>query len=221
MTTTSRTLRPLATAANRLIGSPLDVLSESPDRRLFYMYMATSCHIIRASIDIMECMIGQFPNIDRYHQVLNYLRIHIAEENNHYEWLVEDLKEASNQYVEYLNLTAIGPVFSIPGTAYYYIRNINPMSGFGYISALESNPPDKIRLKELAELCSVPESALRTLLLHSDADVDHIEDLYDIIESNNVNDDEFFHIRNLFCITKLQCAAGYKLAVFGSGAEAT
>jgi hypothetical protein len=99
-----------------------------------------------------------------------YLR-HLEEERHHAQWLQEDL--------DGFTIPLDGAAVGMAGSAYYFIKHVNPAALLGYMLALERPMP----LDKLAELEAAHGVKLfRTVRLHAEEDVQHRADLLELIE---------------------------------------
>lgn len=203
-------LRNSITAFNQLIGSPFSLICGKRAKARFFIYMAATCHVVRASTDLMQCAIDRFEYIYRgeKNKEVDYLRQHINEESDHYNWLVQDLALISNDAESLLATTYIPSILSIAGNAYYQIRNASPYSIYGYAATLESNPPEPGFLDLLSDELSLPNAGMSTLALHGKIDPQHSTEIFDHLDSLTLSQEDFFHIKRTAILT----ATGYAKA---------
>lgn len=210
----SGNLKALATATDKLIGSPYwTILNSSNPTYQYLNYLAATCHIIRSSVDVMEAAIAT--STAKHYPVLTaYLEKHIEEESNHYEWALADLRCTTDKSESFLTRTFCTEVLAVPGIAYYQIRNISPFAVIGYMLSLESHPPTIQAISYLQKKTSLDKSAFRTLIIHADADIGHATELYDLIDNLKPDDSEFCAISSSLLMTNIAYGAACR-AVLG------
>lgn len=195
MKSSSDQLRSAITSSYSITGSPLDHIVAFPDIHRFAKYLALTSHIIRASTDLMHCAIQQSKTIsdDRNSALESYLNHHIDEENDHYEWIREDLlllEKFIGNKIDYFSLVDSPEVQAVAGSVYYQIRNISHWSVFGYMALLETFPPSIETLSSLERILGAPKSAFRTLAAHSELDVNHSDEIYEFIDAVGLSEIE-------------------------------
>jgi hypothetical protein len=144
-------------------------------RQVFIDYLLFYYALIVASGPLLEAAIAEIED----GPVREYYRKHWAEEKDHADWLGDDL--ASVEIAPKLNWHAA----RLAGTQYYLIEHVSPISLLGYMWALESRPMalehvDRLEVKYGKALC-------RTLRFHAIHDVDHREDINEIIDILTAN----------------------------------
>jgi hypothetical protein len=112
------------------------------------------------------------------------------EEQNHDEWLAEDLKslDQGRKVID----RPLDSVAALVGSQYYWIYHYSPLMLLGYIAVLEGMPPTSESLDDLLVRTSLPAQCLRTAYKHATLDLIHAADL-----------DEFL---NRLPLTDLDCA---------------
>lgn len=141
------------------------------DRKQFVANLRFIYHIIRASETLLrvatQCAEGPLQT---------YYKAHLAEESGHDEWLFRDLQEAGE---------AVFPIpeaaIELAGAQYFYLLHVSPAALLGYMLLLEGFPLALDRVEELEILHGT--SLCRTLHYHAEHDVDHIADLFEVIDA--------------------------------------
>lgn len=212
----SYNLRNLISGTEKIISSPFSILKENKSKVLFCNYLSATAHIIKASTDIMAVARDSLmcENSNNKQQLFEYLNEHIEEESGHYEWVVEDLGAVTDDVPGNMLRTQTSSVIAVPGCAYYSIRNESPWAVLGYIAVMEGSPPSDATLDDVAKACDVPSSALRTLKIHGDLDVGHIDELYDFIDSCVFSEYEYLAINRMAIMTINSYAAAMHSVLF-------
>lgn len=191
-------LNALVCGCDKLLGSPLAVVTSRNDpRTAFLRYLAGTATIIRSSVDIMDLTRDILrTNADQAGSILDvYLASHIEEEKFHFEWICEDLRSVAGEMADSLTAQSLSRACpTVPGFAYYYIRNISPFGLLGYMYAMESQPPSGQALAQIAKHIGIDLSAIRTLEIHANSDPEHTKDLSRIVDVVATDPDVRKHI---------------------------
>jgi hypothetical protein len=130
---------------------------------LVFMY-----HVIKSSENLLDRAYGMEKDLE----LGNYFYTHSKEEQNHAEWLAEDLKSAG---VDVSKTLIPNAAVEMCGSVYYHIFHTDPAALLGYMLVLECFP---MPVKLLEELEAIHGSKLlRTLKYHSTHDPEHAKDL--------------------------------------------
>jgi hypothetical protein len=103
----------------------------------------------------------------------DYYVAHLEEERGHEKWLAADLASAG------INIAAIPRIqqaVELAGSQYYFLNHVGPHALLGYMLVLEGFPLPRSTIELLEKLHG--KSLLRTLVYHSEHDVDHSHDLF-------------------------------------------
>jgi hypothetical protein len=155
--------------------------------RLFpeYLFAVHSC--IRASTPLMQEALDRArlsAGTDRVaHGLASYLERHIHDEDGHDAWLLEDMAALGLRRDEILARIPSHRAACMVGSQYYWIRHVHPVAILGYIAVLEGQPAAAGELREIQRRTGLPAAAFRTLLEHAELDVDHAQELYDVIDA--------------------------------------
>jgi hypothetical protein len=143
--------------------------------------------IVRASVPLMiaaRSLARDRASGDAVCRLLEpYLSVHVQEERDHDEWLLQDLEAAG---IARADVTARIPsphVASLVGAQYYWIHHHHPVAIIGYMRVLEGNPPSAAHVHRLQQMSGLPAAALRTYRLHGDLDPDHLQELDLLLDS--------------------------------------
>ena len=106
-----------------------------------------------------------------------YLEGHIREEEQHEEWLLQDLGEIGFDREEVLREVPGAGVASLVGAQYFWSNQCHPVAIFGYLAVLEGYPPLTSQLKEIQGRAGFPAEAFRCLTTHAEDDPEHLADI--------------------------------------------
>ena len=153
---------------------------------LYPEYLVTMHGIIRASVPLMEAAraraseLADDPVADG---LAEYLDEHIPEEEEHDEWLLEDLEVLGVAGGSVLERPPSSTVAALVGAQYYWILHYHPVALLGYIAVLEGYPPDPAEIDRLSQRTALPTGAFRTLAAHAELDQHHRDELMDAIDA--------------------------------------
>lgn len=157
----------------------LNKIKEDPE--YFINYLFTMHGIIRASVPLMETALVQCRKLAKKDAVarklIPYFKVHIQEELNHDEWLLNDLEVMGFSKKTTLAKIPSPDVAAFVGMQYYWIYHDHPISLLGYIGILEGSPPRPEEIDSIQEATGFPKKAFRTLYSHAELDPHHNYDL--------------------------------------------
>lgn len=106
---------------------------------------------------------------------------HAVEEDDHDEWLRDDLVTIG---VDPLELEARPPtpaVAEIIGTQFLWATSQQPEALLGYFYVAECHPADPASLERIRVEMGLPESAMRTLQFHAAEDLEHQREVFALL----------------------------------------
>lgn len=146
-------------------------------------YLLQSHSQMRASVPLMQTALTKCKDDKLGRELQSYYSLHSLEEADHDLWVLEDLESIGVQRAECLSRKPSEEMAELVGSQYYWIYHFHPVILLGYIGVIEGNPPKKEAIDKLQRLTGYPDSAIRTMLKHSDLDVKHKQDLDDLLDS--------------------------------------
>jgi hypothetical protein len=158
----------------------------------FKDYLLSMHSIMRASVPLMQAAYMQCDTLSDgkvKDQLKEYFERHSLEEQNHDEWLLDDLESIGVPRQQSLSRKPSQAAVELVGSQYYWIYHWHPLSLLGYISYLEGNPPKKDYIETLQKMTGYPDTAFRTMLKHSDLDPRHRDDLDEVLDSLPLTDE--------------------------------
>ena len=117
------------------------------------------------------------PNDSVANKTAAYLEVHIEEEKDHDQWLLNDIESLGIDPNDVLNATPLPTVVSLLGAQYFWMFHAHPVAIFGYLIVLEGYPPLVHQLEQIRQNTGLPASAFRCLKSHAEDDPDHIDTL--------------------------------------------
>jgi pyrroloquinoline quinone (PQQ) biosynthesis protein C len=153
---------------------------------LYPEYLFTCHTIIRASVPLMEASRERARSMAADDTVaaelVDYLAEHIEEERDHDEWLLGDLEAIGVERSEILRRPPSPTVAGAVGAQYYWALHYHPVALLGWIALLEGYPPATTMIAGLADRTGYPPEAFRTLSAHSELDIRHGDELFELVE---------------------------------------
>jgi hypothetical protein len=144
-------------------------------------YMVRLHWVIRASVPLMEAACDRARLLADTDYVAAglaaYLAQHVREEQNHDEWLLDDLALLGLSRNEVLSRMPSPAIAGIVGAQYYWIMHHHPVALLGYIAVLEGSPPTVDEIDALADRTGLPRAAFNTSYKHAHLDPHHRDDL--------------------------------------------
>ena len=171
-------------------GTPGRLLSEHPRaRELYPQYLATGGYLTLVMIPLMESALERAralaPSDPVAAGLADYLEHHIPEEMHGDEPGGAALEDLDALGIDTAALRA-GPVppkiAELIGNQYFWIWQHHPVAILGLLE-LEAYHPDKESVELLMERTELPPDGFRQLLLHAELDVEHAEELHQVLDS--------------------------------------
>lgn len=114
--------------------------------------------------------------------IVDWLREHAVEERHHDEWLLEDYAAIGGDPAELVAYPGSPTIAAMVGSVYYWVHHAHPVAMLGYCAVLEGNPPSGRFIDQLQSRTGYPPAAFNTLRHHSDIDIDHAAELFQLID---------------------------------------
>jgi pyrroloquinoline quinone (PQQ) biosynthesis protein C len=171
----------LEIAIPQLAAASRDLAKHARIRELYPEYLFALHCIIRASVPLMDVARQRAAEIADHDEVAaaleRYLAEHGPEEQDHDEWLLDDLEALGHDRASVLSRPPSSRVAAAVGAQYYWIFHYHPVALLGYIAVLEGYPPAAAAVDELERQTGYPSAAFRTLRLHAELDPGHRDEL--------------------------------------------
>jgi hypothetical protein len=148
---------------------------------LYPEYLFTSHCVVRASVPLMEAALRRSRSMAGTDsvaaRVAEYLEGHIPDEQQHDQWLLDDLEVLGISRSSLLARLPSPTVAALVGSQYYWIFHYHPVALLGYIELLEGYPPSTPEIEDLITSTGYRREAFRTLVHHARLDPDHGDEL--------------------------------------------
>jgi hypothetical protein len=148
--------------------------------------------IVRASVPLMataRALAREQAAADPVCRELDsYLAVHIAEERDHDEWILEDLEAIGIQRTSVIATIPPRNVASLVGSQYYWIQHYHPVALIGYMRLLEGNAPSEWHVQRLQDESGLPPAFFRTYRFHGANDPTHLHDMNSFLDALPLSD---------------------------------
>ena len=167
--------------ASRTFWTQPDLAARFPEF-LFHLFsaMRTSVSLISAARDTANNLAD---GDDIAAAVVNYFAEHVEEEREHANWLLDDMVALGADRQQVLARPPPTSVAALVGTQYYWIRHVHPAMLLAYLVILEGDPMPAHVIEDYATAAGIPADGLRTLVYHSETDVEHSNELFKLIDN--------------------------------------
>jgi hypothetical protein len=170
--------------------TPGRLLLEHPHaRELCPPYLAVGAYVALVMVPLMEAALDRARALAASDPVAAqlgaYLEHHIPEEMHGDESgadLLDDLAALGVDTEALRQRSLPAPVAALIGTQFFRIRHAHPVSVLGFLW-LEAFPPDVHAVERLIETTGLPRDGFRQLLLHSEVDLRHRQELRDTLDA--------------------------------------
>jgi hypothetical protein len=171
-------------------GAPGGLLVEHPQaRELYPPYLVVDSYVARMMVPLMEAALERARALEPTDRVAagltDYLARHIPEEMHGDEPgsdLLEDVA-AVGVDTQALRVRPLPEkIAALIGTQFFRIRHSHPVAILGFL-CIELYPPDRSAVERLMERTGLARDGFRQLLLHSEVDVRHADELREVIDS--------------------------------------
>jgi len=122
--------------------------------------------------------------------LIGWLGRHIIEETDHDAWLLRDYARTGGDPKGLAASPGSPTVAAIVGSVYYWSIHAHPVAILGYCAVLEGTPPTGRFIDQLIERTGYRPDAFDTLRHHSDIDIRHSRDLFDLIDRLPLTENE-------------------------------
>jgi hypothetical protein len=114
--------------------------------------------------------------------MVDWLREHAVEERHHDEWLLEDYAAIGGDPPDLVANPGSPTIAAMVGSVYYWVHHAHPVAMLGYCAVLEGSPPSSGFIDQLQARTGYPPAAFNTLRHHSDIDIDHATEVFELID---------------------------------------
>lgn len=181
-----RLRRRIDLALPELLRATHDLQSHPRITELYPKYLFALHCVGRASVPLLEAALSRAHTLSDADavatQLAPYLSKHIPEEM-HSHWLLEDLEVLGFERAEILGRIPSPTVAAMVGSQYYWIFHHHPVALLGYIEVLEGYPPNVEQIEKLMKVTGYPREAFRSLLRHARLDLQHRDDLHEVLDN--------------------------------------
>jgi hypothetical protein len=167
-----------------------------PDVRSLYPDLLRELHgTVRASVPLLETAAREARRLAAAGDavadgLVDYYRRHVAEELHHDDWLLEDYRALGRDPSEILTAPPSQPVAVMVGPIYYWVLHFHPVALLGYLVVTEGAPPTLDLVEDLQRRTGFPTRSFHTLRHHAVVDLDHGDDVWDLVDALPLSDEQ-------------------------------
>jgi hypothetical protein len=163
-------------------------LRDHPDVRSLYPGLLRQLHgTVRASVPLLQA--AEAEAVRRAGAgdavaaaLVGYYQRHAVEELRHDEWLLADYQATGGDPAEIWADPPSAAVATMVGAIYYWIFHFHPVALLGYLAVTEGAPPNLQLIDDLQQRTGYPIKAFHTLRHHAVIDIDHGDEVWDLID---------------------------------------
>lgn len=152
---------------------------------LYPEYLFVTHCMVRATVPMMEAALERSRRLAPADPVaaamVPYLEKHIPEEM-HDHWPLEDLEVLGRDRATVLQRLPPPAVAAMIGAQYYWIQHTHPVALFAYMELAEGYPPSSEQVDALIAATGYPREAFRSLARHAVLDIEHGQELHDVLD---------------------------------------
>jgi hypothetical protein len=111
-----------------------------------------------------------------------WLHEHIIEEADHAAWILEDYARIGGDPEALTARPGSPTIAAMVGSVYYWTLHAHPVAILGYCAVLEGYPPSHTFIDYMIRSTGFPDEAFGTLRHHSTIDVEHGDEIFDLID---------------------------------------
>ncbi|MEM7481851.1 MAG: iron-containing redox enzyme family protein [Acidobacteriota bacterium] len=153
-----------------------------------YASSTSSIEAMRVALERSEVLAARGDSIAAV--LATYLEKHIEEEVEHPEWLLADLAVLGYDEPAVRERFRSAAIASLIGPQLYWIRHVHPLALLGFFAVLEGLPPTLEHMDEVEERTGYPRSAFRMMRSHATLDLEHADELFDLLDSLPLSSDQ-------------------------------
>lgn len=112
----------------------------------------------------------------------DYYLEHAAEEEDHGEWILQDLESLGVARGRVLERLPYASVVALVGSQYYWMQHVHPIAYLGFIAVLEA-PAQIDFLQEVSERTGIPLECMSCHVRHAELDPGHVAEFDATLDS--------------------------------------
>jgi Iron-containing redox enzyme len=165
------------------------MMAEHHNPKAMYKTLLEFLHSeIRASVPLMLAAEEKAVELARRDDLvadvlIDWLREHIKDETDHDTWLLADYGRIGGDPDVLAARPGSPTVGALVGSVYYWTLHAHPIAILGYCAVLEGTPPTALFIDRMMQATGYPPEAFHTLREHSDIDIDHGTELFELLNS--------------------------------------
>lgn len=161
-----------------------DLFRGTPSPRAYVRYLINAYNYAQYSPKVMATAAARC--MDTHPELATYLLHHADEEQGHYQWALEDLRDLKVSEAEVQAARPVPSCTAMIGYIHYIAGYANPVALFGWMYVLEAmgNDLGTVIAKQLKESLKLSNGGLRFVARHGISDTGHAKELTEQIQSH-------------------------------------
>ena len=154
----------------------------TPDPKAYARYLINAYNYAQYSPKVMAMAAARC--MDTHPELATYLLHHANEEQGHYQWALEDLRDLNVSEAEVLAARPVLSCTAMIGYIHYIAAYANPVGLFGWMYVLEAvgNDLGTLVAEQLKKVLSFSSGGLRFIARHGVSDTGHARELAEQIQ---------------------------------------
>lgn len=144
---------------------------------------AQQYYVMKAAAPLLEFAAGQArakgPGYDLF---VHWCLRHAEEEREHHLWFLEDLAAIGCDRQQIVSAVPEDEILDLLGAQFALAATAEPTAILGFFFAMEAHPSDSTAIVALSDQLGIPREGLRTILFHTEEDLEHAAVIRDIVE---------------------------------------
>jgi Iron-containing redox enzyme len=140
-------------------------------------------YVMKAAPPLLEFAAGQArakgPGYDPF---VHWCLHHAEEEHEHHLWFLEDLAAIGCDRQQIVRAVPEDEILELLGAQFTLAATAEPTAILGFFFALEAHPSDSAAVVDLSDRLGIPREGLRTILFHTEEDLEHAAVVRDMVE---------------------------------------
>jgi len=150
--------------------------------------------VARATVPLMQEVVRcaqEMPNDPISAPLIKYISKHIAEEMDHDQWYLDDLKILGLEREQVFSRIPPPNIAALVGSQYYWIKHHHPVAFMGYLACLEVYHPTVDYVKGLIDKSKLPAKAFSTIMEHAIIDAQHSKDIIETLNALPLTEEQY------------------------------
>lgn len=140
-------------------------------------------YVMKAAPSLLEFAAGQArakgPGYDLF---AHWCLRHAEEEREHHLWFLDDLASIGCDRQQIISAVPEDEILDLLGAQFVLAATAGPTAILGLFFAMEAHPSNSTAIVALTDQLGIPREGLRTILFHTEEDIEHAVVIRDMVE---------------------------------------